>query len=648
MILFAISMVVLLVSLGVAVDGGFGLVQYRRAQNAADFAAEAAANDLLYNCTLGAYGTSAAAPAQIVSVINNFIGGNNSSVSTTGTPYGWTADYLPAKGQTYATAQPVLVPGTDTAENLPTSAPPCGVSITVTPKWPPFIAQLVGLTNWSAPASASAVNTGAPGSGPLTSIVALAENGEHVILQAGDGAFNIIGTIFDNANGCLSGNPGPTCSSWNDTGSPYSRSNPGEWDVIDEKQSGAMSVQGEIESYVNAPFDTCFGGAAPGANQTAGTAPNTVASCSSGNETISYYDWVGSQGPQYTQATDPVANEVPAPTPADAGCSGASTNGTSVKVGSTTYYYPGVYKSAVVATGNSVFLNCNQTPINLSDTSNASPGIFWFTDGVGIEPASGDTATGSDVLFVAQNPIPDSTSGYTSNVGDGEPAIGNGSGYCDVTKTGETCQSYNRHANPACPNINVPNDPSGNSPDYASAGTNCNSAASSSCIGSGCFGPNSTTAQGLNDSVEIGGDGTVTISAPQTGSWEGFVVWQLASTEANIGIDAESGQNATVNLTGIVYDNSDPTGQDLSAPQYWGGNSSLPFIAGGMLVAGSGLATAESGNTFTGDTLSGGKVTITGMATVDIFQTQGDATLKVTGSTFHLDGIQGSGAILTG
>lgn len=650
MVLFAVSLLVLLVAVGLAIDGGFGLYQYRRAQNAADFAAEAAANDLLGNCTGGAYGT-AASKSEIVQVINNFISQNNSDVATSGASFGWTANYLPSKGNTYSPAWPVLTPGTNTAAQMPTS--PCGISITVDPHWPPFIAQLVGLTHWGAPASAAAVNTGAPGGGPLTSIVALAEHGAHTILQAGDGSFNVVGTIFDNADGCLN----TSCSSWDITSSNSCTSaegTPCNHDVIDEKQSGRMSDQGEIESYVNSPFDPCFGEAATGGSQAAGSAPATVATCSGGNETISYYNWVGSQGPQYTQATDPVAAEVPAPSPSNATCGDPSTDtGESVTSGGTTYYYPGVYTSAVVVTGNAVFLNCSQTPTSLGNTNNAYPGIFWFDKGVVIEPsASGDTVVGHDVLLVAQNPVPDGTKGFTHNVGDGEPFIGPGSGSCDETKTDETCQSFSSNQGCPNPNVNVPNDPSGDNPDYQLAGTNCNSANNSSGgIGSGNFGPNRTGVgvQGLNDSVEMGGaaGATVTLTAPQSGAWDGFGIWQIASTEANIGLDAISGQNANISLTGIVYDNSDPTGQNLSNSQYWGGDASLPFIAGGMLVAGSGIALPASGASFKGDSLSGGTITITGMATVDIFQTQGTANLDVTGSTFHLAGIQGSGAILT-
>ncbi len=46
LIIFALAMVILLGMIAVAIDGGYGFVQNRRAQNAADFAAFAAAQQL--------------------------------------------------------------------------------------------------------------------------------------------------------------------------------------------------------------------------------------------------------------------------------------------------------------------------------------------------------------------------------------------------------------------------------------------------------------------------------------------------------------------------------------------------------------------------------------------------------------------------
>ena len=46
LIIFALAMVIILGMIAIAIDGGYGFVQNRRAQNAADFAAFAAAQQL--------------------------------------------------------------------------------------------------------------------------------------------------------------------------------------------------------------------------------------------------------------------------------------------------------------------------------------------------------------------------------------------------------------------------------------------------------------------------------------------------------------------------------------------------------------------------------------------------------------------------
>jgi hypothetical protein len=146
----------------------------------------------------------------------------------------------------------------------------------------------------------------------------------------------------------------------------------------------------------------------------------------------------------------------------------------------------------------------------------------------------------------------------------------------------------------------------------------------------------------------MGGQGSITLTPPQTGSWTGYAIWQDPSIRGNIGFDSFLGDTAMINISGIVYDNSDQGGQDIvppnNNPQYWGAASSLPFLNGGMLVAGFGIDSS------TGQTCSDAakcQVTIQGLAIVDLFQTQGYTDLNVTGSTYQIPGIKGSGAILT-
>jgi hypothetical protein len=452
---------------------------------------------------------------------------------------------------------------------------------------------------------ASAINDVAAG-GPLTSIVSLGENGAHVILMAGNGSFNVTGTIFDNANG------------WLDT-------NKDNWsapDVIDVKENASMTIQGNLESYENPPFDWCFG-TAENAAAPAGVdpdadpppAPWNTATCSVNNVTIKYYNWQGGY-PQYT--TDPIATDpdLPTPTTSDAYCPGQSvTTYSKASQISGGIYKPGIYTYTPAITGDATFENCSQV---LGETGEATTyaGLYAFTKGISIRPAAKDTVNGVNVLFYLQSPP--ATINKIQNVGDGEPVIGDfGNAPCGSNgTTNDNCDSVD-------------------SPAESSIDYNQNPVAS----------------QGLNDSIEIGGSGTVNLSAPNSGSWLGFLLWQDSPTsagsgiEANFGMDAMTGDTANINLTGILYNNSDQTGQNLSDETYWGGASSLPFVPGGMLVSGFGID-SSTGETCSSDPGVGCNVTINGLATVDMFQTQGYANMTITGSTFNVPGVQGS-AILT-
>ncbi|HEY6537556.1 MAG TPA: TadE family protein, partial [Candidatus Dormibacteraeota bacterium] len=553
-VLFAISLVVLLILVGIAIDGGFGLFQYRKAQNAADFAAVAAAQALQINCT--DKGGDMADGTQITNVIDDLVNANAPDATSSVGDEHWTAYYLNDLGKAFSPSVPVTAGGA-AVEGA------CGVHVDVQPQWPPFIEQIMGVTKLQTAAGADALSEAAAGPGPLTSIVGLAENGAHTILEAGNGLFTVNGTIYDNANGHI-----------DEAGDLWG----GKADVIDGKQNGDMDVVGDIESVSNPPFDWCFGS----------TPPNgPSATCSANNTTIQYEGWSGGH-PEIT--TDPVAsNGVPNPLAVDgsgnyshAACPGNSVQ-TYTRASQTIggNYLPGVYTYPVAITGNAVLENCSQAEGD-DITSDADPGIFIFESGLTVRPKVNDTVTGNDVMLVTINP-PTTVAGVSvvqpdgstdvetvANAGSGEPVIGTGA---------DDANSVN-----------------GRTP--------------------------STASQGLNDALEIGGQGSVTLTPPQTGSWTGYMTWQDPDVRGNIGLDAFLGDTATINISGIVYNNSDQEGQDIvppdNNPQYWGAASSLPFLNGGMLVAGFGI------DSRTGQTCSSAskcQVTINGLAIVDIFQT---------------------------
>lgn len=589
-VLFAISLVVLVFAGGLAIDGGFGLFQYRQAQNAADFASQAGANALVSNCDDG----SVPAPitgAQLVQVIDDEVDHNSpdSAVPSTNPNKNWSAYYLNSTGGTFD-----VTPGDDTviasASIIPAGA--CGVHVSVQPKWPPFIAQIMGFTHLQTAAAAAAVNNIAS-KGGATSIVALGENGAHTILEAGNGFFNVTGTIFDNANGWL--NAGE--STWSNSDCTPSACA----DTIDGKENGDMDVAGDIDAAAKIPWDWCF----------TGDTPADPAKCSANNTTISYTAWAGGQG-QYT--TDPIATDPeapPEPTSGDAYCPGQGVLTDPAHPGGV--YVPGVYTKAVVITGNATFENCSQA-LGQTGGGTVYEGLYVFEKGLEIMPALGDTVSGSGVVFYTDKTVPKKIDGV-QNSGDGEPVL------------------------PAAVNSASCGSP-GNS-------DNCN--VDSSC-GTVCNQPNPVASQGLNDVVEIGGQGTVNITAPTSGTYDDFLIWNSASNVANIGLDALPTDTASITLGGIIYDNSDQTGQVLSGSgcgntceTYWGNDSGVPYLPGGMLVAGYGLDSS------TGETCSTGahcNVTINGLATVDLFQTQGYTDLNITGSGYQIPGIAGSGASL--
>ncbi|MGH7643609.1 MAG: hypothetical protein ACRENX_11495, partial [Candidatus Dormibacteria bacterium] len=529
MVLFALALVALVVAVGIAIDGGFGLLQYRQAQNAADFAAEAAAEALYPNCT--ATGTINA--NELIYDINAVVATNSPSTTTEGSgPWGWTGYYLAS------TSKPLTEDGSDIplytttypGGDAPTGA--CGVHINVSPQWPPFIAQILGVVQLKTATGASALNTAAAGS-TATSIVALAENGAHTILMAGDGLFEVEGTIFDNSNGCLNRSTPESiagrCTPWGDINHP---------DILDGKQSGTMYDWGLLEysNIVDAPWDSCFTKVTnnpagsplkapstfPEANPPAADQPTNEASCTANNTNV-WFDKVQSGGSPKTSLSQ--LSLPPAPTPSNAGCGGEQVNPATGSVGptpanppypaypaGTTVYYPGDYTSPVVINGNAVFYNCSQTD-NITGADPPNPGVFYFDQGLVLRPGAGTTVYGNDILLVTQNPIPNGTiasspsgvsgldNGYR-NVGDGEPAIGYGPNTCDGTSTGETCKGQGT----SLTSCDVDNKNPNSHPALGKTATlNCNSDANAQCGNAVCFDMNPTSTQGRNDSLQIGG-----------------------------------------------------------------------------------------------------------------------------------------------
>ena len=109
LIIFALAMVVLLGMIAIAIDGGYGFVQNRRAQNAADFAAFAAAQQL-NTSTLLQRVRRRPRPQQIAMIVQKLVDDNGSGIGTA-----WKAQFLNSAGKSI---------GTFTAEHRPRATRP--------------------------------------------------------------------------------------------------------------------------------------------------------------------------------------------------------------------------------------------------------------------------------------------------------------------------------------------------------------------------------------------------------------------------------------------------------------------------------------------------------------------------------------------
>ncbi len=185
-IIVAVAMVVLLGLIAIAIDGSFGFVQNRRAQNATDFAAYAAAQQL--NDSTYCNGTTALTMQEVTALIQKLISENDSGIGTS-----WSAQYVSSTGT-------VIPNSTFTPTSSDTPEPPpgaCGVTVVATQTWSPFFAGVLGIHQLGGYASSKVSNTA---TGQPFSIIALNKVGPHEILGGGTGTFVVSGDIVLNTN----------------------------------------------------------------------------------------------------------------------------------------------------------------------------------------------------------------------------------------------------------------------------------------------------------------------------------------------------------------------------------------------------------------------------------------------------------------
>jgi type II secretory pathway pseudopilin PulG len=619
LIIFALAMVILLGMIAIAIDGGYGFVQNRRAQNAADFAAFAAAQQL--SSSTYCSGTASPSTQQIAMIVQKLVDDNGSGIGT-----GWTAQFLNSKGA------PI---GQFTSNSGPATPPPgaCGVSVNATPQWKPFFAGIFGIHKLQGFASGSVGNVG---KGPPIGIIALNKVGPHAILGGGTGKFVVAGTIFLNTDVAQQ---------------PWTSSSGGlQWDDgIDAKTDSNLFVYGTIDT-VNTtylgeslwPLDWCFQshgvqrGNATGPTTPGPTLPNVQDSCAPpvtrGTVTVDYNAIDNS----FAQITDPLgAMDAPASplnTNTDISCPGLSmqTNPSTQVVGGVTELLPGEYTTPVEITGNTNFQDCS----GFGGGEAAYPGVYRFDEGVWINPGAGASVTGSNVVLATLNPYP--LAGNVPGSGAGAAFVASGSGNGAPCLPSTTLSSAASGANGVPETETTSNACGGTSPTTygvrAFHDTPVSDTPDSSMSGTG-----------NNFSAIIGGGAgsQVNISGPTTGPYAGvdgspgIVLYQDSGTQANYGFNAEAGDAASITLNGVVY-NASLANYGANSPQdYWDGEGGgIPFYAGGTLQTGFGAGWTSA----TGPTPSAGSVTINGTAIVDDFNTDGNTNITILGQPYNVPG----------
>jgi hypothetical protein len=617
MIIGALSMVALIGLMAVALDSSYGFIQNRRAQNASDFAAFAATQQLNNSSTCNGLNATPNM-LEVVTLIQHIVDDNAPAVGSS-----WSAQFIDGTGQIISGS--TFTPASGNSGTFPPFGA-CGVAVNAVPSWTPFLAGIFGTKQLNGNGNAKVTITG--GGQPI-GIVSLNEVGPHAILGGGTGKFVVSGDIFLNTNV---------------QNQPWTANYNNAWefdDAIDAKTSSNLSVYGTIKTNNGTyhgeplwPLDACFVGTGPVGQGTNGPGDPTGGPgpplfnppCSEGNVSVAY----NHIDPNFAAISDPLRTASSPPSPFDTSivCPGAPdglqtyntladgenlTNGVEV-------LYPGEYQNPVQITTSTKFGDCSAFA-----NEPAYPGIYRFDKGLWIDPAAGTSVTGSNIVIGTQAPYP-----LAGNV-PGSGTVGN---FNPSGKAGN----------------GAPCLPTGTTASAASGGQSevdnthgCGGTTDFGVIayGDSTFSPDPNNyGTGDNFSLIVGGaaGATVTLSGPTFGGYggggsPGLVLYQDSGTEANYGFNAESNDAATINVTGVVYDASIKSYGANAPLDYWDGTGGgIPFYAGGTLQTGYGAGWTG------GPAASAGSVTITGTSIVDDFNTDGGTTITIVGQPYSLPG----------
>jgi hypothetical protein len=643
-VLFALALIVILGMVSIAIDGGFGLVQARRAQNGADFASVAGARMLASMCQGGVSPTNLSINQEIQDVIDQ----NAPGVGTN-----WTGNYLDAGGAmipkggggNYTTADGGSAPGTA-----------CGVEVTLRPNWQPYFAQVIGQSTQKTQANARSIYS--PNVGTGAAIVALDEVSPHQVLGGGKGSFNVYGTLA--ANSTVPYDPWGS----NHNGKRYV-------DVVDAKGDSNLILHGDMQIVGNNwPLDWCFGVNSVGGDSGTlynGTPPNNpICYGGSGSANVNL---------QYNHIINPNSSPLADPLGVGSGGSGLadpfdkasgagftqglclgqsqppSISALPAEVGGITTLQPGDYTFPVILpdtahpSGNVRLADCSGAFQLDPNTIAVYPGAFRFEQGVYFSPPVGASVKGNNVMVGTGAPVPvaGNVPGSTSNNGNGN---GNGNNVFVASGTGNGAPCF----------------PSGVTTTAGAAETD----GSHKCGGTSNYGvitrnqssfqiDNNTYGTGGNFSLMLGGAGTIKLSAPTTGPFKDIALFQNRKVPGNFGFNAVAGDSAAITIdsfngSAVVYNVSLPcrgypmvsgsctnsSNKPASNPfDYW--DDGITFHNGGTLQAGIGAGNHPNP--------SSGSVTINGPCIVEDFNTDGNTTITIDGSKnqYALPGVVSSG-----
>jgi hypothetical protein len=140
MVLFALALTAIVLGVAVVVDGGYAFAQRRSAQNAADFAAMAGTR--IVGVSLVGQPVGAGTAQNVENAITSVLAANDAQLVS--------AQYVSASGGALGN-----VVG---ASSIPNGAN--GVVVGARTNWKPFLLGVIGLTDWAASATATAITPG--------------------------------------------------------------------------------------------------------------------------------------------------------------------------------------------------------------------------------------------------------------------------------------------------------------------------------------------------------------------------------------------------------------------------------------------------------------------------------------------------------